>query len=231
MPIDFNDLSNNSGARLNAQKATMPRVPGQGFGPKLTGRVAPDPKVKLAATKEIEMEANQNIPVEFQTSGVEKQAFALSPGVARVGRDIGLSALTGLGAMALTSVGGMAMDHLKTKFIDSPALEQSFKRCLELEPQLKSYPQAELHEYFMLVAEASPSVAKNPLLASQYLRYLVDYKGTANFTAFNDLAKLQGQLNDNKAGNNPYSDAFGKGLMQNTAKRIIDPDYKRLGKN
>ena len=226
MPIDSTGFG-----RMLANKAVEPRVAGKGFGLKLTGRVAPTQAVKSASPKELEMSENTNMPIEFQSSSHTKEAAMFSPGTQRIIGDVGMAALTGLGTMALTSVGGAAMDLAKEKLIDNPAFERSFQRCLQLEPQLRSYPQEELHQYFMLVAEASPSVAKNPLLAAQYLRYLVDYKGTANFNAFSDLAKLQGQLNDNKAGNNPYTDALHRGLASNAAKRIIDPDYKRGGRN
>ena len=168
----------------------MPK--GIGIGQKLTGRVDVMSKTFRApvvkqATEKSEVERSEQLPLELQ--GKEKDAGIFdtltSPAskqmAMRAGRTMALSGATVLGGVAATGLANMAAKGIGN-MIDKPTFEAAFRKAIEMDPKLQSHNPADLRRYAELIMEASPSVAMNPLLLSNYLRYLTDYQGSMNLT-------------------------------------------------
>ena len=185
-------------------------------------------------------------PVEFESSwrrahGQDKTAgfmdwvsgnpaakMALGALGSETAKGVGKAALTASAIAGATALGGIALNKVKSQFIDQPQFKQSFDKALRINPELQHYDREQLEDYFNLVAQASPTVAKNPLLISQYLKYLLDYKGSLNFNAFSDLAKLEGQLQNNRSGGSgSVHQVINKGLIEGASKYILDPKKKQ----
>ena len=203
-------------------QSTMPRS--SGLGRKLTGRVAPVTNITASGTpaKTAGYIPGVSGPVEFGTRYVAeeatKTAFTIPESVKTVGIAAGTSAATALAGAALAGVGSATFNAARKRFVDKPEFERSFNKSLEINPSLKSYPEDMLRAYFNLVCQASPTVAKNPLLASQYLKHLLSYQGSMNFNAFSDLTKLEGQILKNDNDSNLRTNVAEKALIETVLK-------------
>lgn len=208
------------GERINPVNEPMPKN-GPGFNTKLTGRVeavkpiTSKPHISKQA-KELNYESST--PVEWQSKeDLEKNSAVNSELVKKT--LVGL-VQAGAGTMAVMGVtGGANLAYGKIRgMMDKPEMERSFQRALDIDPKLRSYDQKDLREYFELVAQASPTVAKNPLLVANFLKYLIDYKGVMNFNAFKDLASLEGQLGKNRSEANVLNSTAQKAIIDSTVK-------------
>lgn len=173
----------------------------------------------------------ESLPLELQgreseKTAMEKEAFNLSsltslpPGI---GGDIARSALlaggTVLGGVAATSAANAIAKGIGNR-IDRPKFEAAFRKAVQMDPKLQSHDINDLHRYAELIMEASPSVAMNPLLLSNYLRYLTDYQGSMNLTGYRELANLEGQLLANREKAKPVTGIAQKALIESTIKGI-----------
>lgn len=182
------------------------------------------PVVKQAAEKA----DNMGLPLELQDkTDLSKEAgiwdAVTSPAAKemamRAGKTMALSGATVLGGVAATGLANMAAQGIG-HMIDKPKFEAAFKKAIEMDPKLQSHNPADLHRYAELIMEASPSVAMNPLLLSNYLRYLTDYQGSMNLTGYRELANLEGQILNNKEKSKPVTGIAQKALLENTIKSI-----------
>jgi len=216
--------------RENPVKETLPRD-GIGFDTKLTGRVAAVQSIKskpVVKKPQVSKHAKyeSSIPVEWQSkedldkNSAIKESAINNELVKKTLVSLAQAGAGSLAVMGVTGAGNLAYGKIRG-MMDKPELERSFQRALDIDPKLRSYDQKDLREYFELVAQASPTVAKNPLLVANFLKYLIDYKGVMNFNAFKDLASLEGQLGKNRSEAN----MLGLGAQ----KAIVDTTIKGLG--
>ena len=211
---------------INPVQNTMPRS--SGLGRKLTGRVAPVTNITSKGTpaKTAGYVPGVSGPIEFSSRNLAaeettKTAFTIPESVKNVGIAAGTSAATALAGAALAGIGTATFNAARKRFVDKPEFERSFLKSLEINPSLKSYPEDMLRAYFNLVCQASPTVAKNPLLASQYLKHLLSYQGSMNFNAFSDLTKLEGQILKNESDSNVRTNIAEKALIETVLKQRL----------
>jgi hypothetical protein len=147
-----------------------------------------------------------------------KQASTGSAGSGLMERAAG-TALNTIAAMGVLQGASALTDAIRGHF-EKEVFERSFQKALAMNPKLRSYPEAELRQYFNLVVSASPTVAKNPLLAGNYLQYLLDYKGNVNFAGFKSLVDLEGQITKNKNESTPLLGITQKAIIENSTRSI-----------
>lgn len=173
-------------------------------------------------------EKSESLPLELQAresekTAMEKEAFGLPSLPAGIGGDIARSALlaggTVLGGVAATGAANAIAKSIGNR-IDKPKFEAAFRKAVQMDPKLQSHDINDLHRYAELIMEASPSVAMNPLLLSNYLRYLTDYQGSMNLTGYRELANLEGQLLANREKAKPVTGIAQKALIESTIKGI-----------
>lgn len=127
----------------------------------------------------------------------------------------------GLGAVA--AVGGATYAGNKINQMRSSAdFKRALDKAVQVNPRLRHTPKPELEAYLGLIAEASPSVARNPLLLANYLEYLLDHQGQLNYTAYGDLVKLEGNIQSNRAGANPLTGSVQKAIVDNSIRGAFD---------
>ena len=200
---------------------TMPRA--SGLGRKLVGRVAPVTNIQTNGTpsKTAGYVRGVSGPLELEAP-MEHTKEASLRALKRVGIAAGTSAATAVAGAALAGLGSHMFNAITNRLVDKPEFERSFRKALEINASLRSYPEDELRSYFELVCQASPSVARNPLLVSQYLKHLVSYSGSMNFNAFNELVKLEGQIIKNDEGSNKLTGIAEKALIEATIKNQLN---------
>lgn len=188
-----------------------------GLAPKLTGRVdvprmmAKRPIVKAPALKKT-----------ASRKAVEKKASIGSTVAAHM-------AMTTAGVLGAAAAAGIinkahsAVQHI----VDTPAMNSAFDKALKINPKLKAYPVELLKSYFSLIADASPTVAKNPLLVANYMQYLIDHQGGINFRAFGELANLESQLLANERDAAPMTNAMQKALVDGAVRGVMDASTQK----
>ena len=196
---------------------TMPRA--SGLGRKTVGRVAPVTNIRTNGTPSKTAGYIRGVsgPLELEAPA-EHTKEASFRRLKNIGVAAGTAAGTAIAGAALAGAGSHLFNAVKVRLIDKPEFERSFRKALEINPSLRSYPEDELRSYFDLVCQASPTVARNPLLVSQYLKHLVSYSGSMNFNAFNELVKLEGQIIKNDEGSNKLTGIAEKALIETTIK-------------
>jgi hypothetical protein len=159
---------------------------------------------------------------------IEKNASLLSLGSnANIVNAVRPSAGTILGAgammaglMGATTLVGALSDAVKGT-LNAKAYDRVFERALAINPKLKAYDHALLKQYFNLIAESSPTVAKNPLLVSNYLQYMLDHEGSMNFMAYKGLVDMEGQMLKNHEAANALQSVSQKALMDGVIRAAI----------
>lgn len=189
----------------------MPEV--TGMGTKLTGRV--DISRMSSAQKPI-----VKAPVMKKTAAKKEVEKTAGMGT-NMAQHMGMTVAGVLGAAA--AVGAInkaykAVDHV----VNMPAMNSSFEKAIKINPKLQAYPRDVLKSYFDLIAEASPTVAKNPLLVANYMQYLIDHQGGINFMSYRQLADLEGQLLSNERDAAPMTAALQKGLVDGAMKGLTE---------
>lgn len=190
-------------------------------------RIFKAPITKHAAEK-APIEKQETLPLELinkTASSMEKEAFAIPQGAKDValqaGKTLAISGATVLGGVAATGLANAVFKGIN-HMVDKPKFEASFNKAVAMDPKLQSYNPQDLRRYAELILEASPSVALNPLLLSNYLRYLTDYQGSMNLTGYKQLADLEGQLLNNREKMKPVTGIAQKALIENTIKGIVE---------
>ena len=188
------------------------------------------PITKQAAEKSaVEKQAGEALELQRgaveEKTAMDKEAFSLPPGTRdlaiNAGKTMALSGATILGGVAATGLANAVAKRVGNA-IDRPKFEAVFKKAIQMDPKLQSHDINDLHRYAELIMEASPSVAMNPLLLSNYLRYLTDYQGSMNLTGYRELANLEGQLLTNRERMKPVTGIAQKALLENTIKSITN---------
>lgn len=193
-------------------KADVPKSPVPGMNTKIVGRVKPVSNFK----QPVEKIAADKAPVE--KAGIEKEAGILDHALA--GPAIRSAAAAGgalLGSYALTQ----GLQAAQNKFMEGK-YKQSLEKAILLNPRLANIPRNKLEAYFGLVIEASPAVAKNPLLIANYLEQLIDHEGQLNYNSYANLVDLEGQILANKNNRAPLTVSTQKAIVDNTIKNTLD---------
>ena len=107
------------------------------------------------------------------------------------------------------------------KVLDKPEQEKAFNRALMINPKLQSFDQKLLREYFGVVREASPMVAKSPLILANYLQYMMDHEGSMNFMAFKQLVDLEGGMAANEIARVPMGPMTQKAVVEGVIRSQI----------
>lgn len=101
------------------------------------------------------------------------------------------------GALGLMTGGmaavGAAVDHVK--------LNSSYQKMLQLYPELQRENPERVKLYFDSIANSSPSVAQQPLVAGSLIKRLINYDGF-DHTVHKDLVSAQSQLDRNRMSAN-----------------------------
>ena len=204
---------------INIKDTGLPRSPVQGMNTKIVGRVKPVSNVKQTVKKTaIEKTAADKQPIERAT--VEKTAGVLAkvPNLVGSGAQAAVTAAAGVGAIWLANKGISALE----KKLDGPAYKSALEKAIQLNPKLGAYPRAKLEEYFALIVDSSPTVAKNPLLVANYLDYLIDAGGQLNYPSYEALTKLEGQAMNNRNNAHPFMNEAIKAYTSGVIKGSFD---------
>lgn len=209
------DAATNYGKKFlgDTTKLVAPRVYQSG-GKKSMGQMSSSIKTKIAKA-----------PVE--KASVEKSAsvFGTTPtGIVNAVRPSAGSMLAAAGMLAGATVASDLLGSFSTavrKAIDSKAYAGTLDKAVEINPKLKAYDRALLKNYYNLIAESSPTVARNPLLVSNYLQYMLDHEGSMNFMAYKGLVDMEGQMLKNQEATNPAQSTAQKALIENVLRMSI----------
>lgn len=199
--------------RINPIKVPAISSSVTGMGTKLTGRV--DISRMSIAQKPI-----VKAPVMKKTAAKKEVEKTASLGT-NMAQHMGMTVAGVLGAAAAAGAinkAYKAVEHV----VNMPAMNSSFEKAIKINPKLQAYPREVLKSYFDLIAEASPTVAKNPLLVANYMQYLIDHQGGINFMSYRQLADLEGQLLSNERDAAPMTQALQKGLVDGAIKGMTD---------
>ena len=192
----------------------LPKSPVKGMNTKIVGRVKPVSHVKTAFEKTaIEKAVVEKASVE-KTAGI----LEFAKGTMGSGTQAAVTAAAGVGAIWLANKGISALERL----VDGPAYKKSLEKAIQLNPKLSAYPRAKLEEYFALIVESSPTVAKNPLLVANYLDYLIDAGGQLNFPGYTALTQLEGQATNNRNNAHPFLNEAIKSYTSGAVKNTFD---------
>lgn len=131
----------------------------------------------------------------------------------------------GLAGVAAAAIGNAAIGKAQ-QLLAQPAFKRSLDKAISLNPRLQQRPRAELDQYMELIIEASPSVAKNPLLLANYLEFLLDHQGQLNYNGYTSLVNLESQIISNRNNANPLSSAVQKSIVENTIRGAFDSKRK-----
>ena len=154
-------------------------------------------------------------------TGVEKEAAFVGP-VAKGALSAGvISALKAAGGVAGLAIGTKVVSAVADA-VHAPKYKATLEKAVQLNPRLASYPPDRLWDYYQVMISASPNIASNPLIVSNYLEYLIDHEGRLNFTAYDTLSKVGGQGISNRNNAYPLMNAAMKGLIDGSIKYTFD---------
>ena len=196
-------------------KATVPKSPVPGMNTKTLGRVKPVTEYK----QPVEKVAVEKASVD--KTGVEKEAAFVGP-VAKGALSAGVvSALKAAGGVAGLAIGTKVVSAVADA-VHAPKYKATLEKAVQLNPRLASYPPDRLWDYYQVMISASPNIASNPLIVSNYLEYLIDHEGRLNFTAYDTLSKVEGQGISNRNNAYPLMNSAMKGLIDGAVKYTFD---------
>ena len=173
---------------------------------------------KLAAEKVAAVKSGDQTK-EASLMGLGRSANIVNAVRPSAGTILG-AGLMAAGIMGSTSLVGALSDTVK-RTLDRKVYDKVFERALAINPKLKAYDPALLRQYFNLISESSPTVAKNPLLVSNYLQYMLDHEGSMNFMAYKGLVDMEGQMLKNHDAANPLQAISQKALMDGVIRAAI----------
>lgn len=187
----------------------MPKNPYPGFNTKILGRVAPVKAVKTAGT----------MPVEYESNNIETEKTAAS---FMDGFYTGLGNMAAAGAAGAAMYGvGMGIDAFNN-LRNSSKYDQALRTAIQMSPSLQMHGYEKLKGYMPMIIKASPTVAAEPRLLSNYLESMLDAEGHMNMSTFAELTALEGNVLKNQDMRNALRNtALGtamKGLVEGTGK-------------
>lgn len=181
---------------------------------KLLGRVAPVKAISNSIDKlAIEKTAIEKAPIE-------KVARAKTAAAMDIAKTVGTHALAMVGTLALTNVLTSGGEKIRSMY-DKSAYAKALDKAIALNPKLAQRSRADLDRYMELIIEASPSVAKNPLLVGNYLEYLLDHQGQLNYSAYTDLVDLESQIISNRSNSNAMVNMLHKSVIEGATKGVF----------
>lgn len=199
---------------INIKDTGLPKSPVPGMNTKTLGRVKPVSNVKSGIRKTaIEKIAVEKAVVEKTAGVLDKITSTMSAGTTAA-----VTAAAGVGAIWAANKGIAALERK----LDKSAYEAALNKAIQLNPKLSAYPRAKLEEYFALIVESSPTVAKNPLLVANYLDYLIDAGGQLNFPGYQALTQLEGQAINNRNNAHPLVNTALKAYTEGAIKSTFD---------
>lgn len=127
----------------------------------------------------------------------------------------------GLTAAGMVAAGVNALARAGYEAYVSSGKNSVIAEATKINPRLASYPPAELQKYYALISEASPSVAKNPLLVANYLEYLLNHDGSINFMGYKQLLDIEGQQQRNKTDGSLINPNMHKPLFESVGRTFM----------
>lgn len=203
----------------------LPNLPKAKMFNAVTGGVKTVAQKSTMLKTKIASEPITKTPIE--KAAVDKTAGLLSTSSANIVNGVRPSAGTILGAgLAMAAITGASalvgeLSNAVKTTIDRKVYAKTLDRAIEINPKLKAYDIGLLRNYYNLIAESSPTVAKNPLLVSNYLQYMLDHEGSMNFMAYKGLVDMEGQMLKNQEASNPVQSIAQKSLVDNVIKASI----------
>lgn len=160
------------------------------------------------------MSSEQNKPVEMQSVNTTEEldfeksaAWYNSPAVtSALGQALGTA-----GALGIVGAASAGINYVSNK-LNNSEYEANLKQAIRLSPALARYDINELRSYMKMIANASPTVAKDPRLLANYLESMLDAEGHLNLGTFRELSSLENTVLQNKQLMNPARSEFYKGL-------------------
>lgn len=187
----------------------------QSGGLKSMGQMSSEVKTKIAKAP-VEKALVEKTAGLMSTSSAVNVVNAVRPSAGTI---LGAGAAMG-GVMLATSLFGELGSAIK-KTIDNKMYAKTLDKAVEINPKLKAYDMKLLRNYYNLIADSSPTVAKNPLLVSNYLQYMLDHEGSMNFMAYKGLVDMEGQLMKNQEAANPIQTVAQKSLVDNVIRMAL----------
>lgn len=196
---------------------------------KTVGRVAPvepvkqdtivrQPISKTAAVRDsVERKEVQKTACEH----VQPEKTANSPMMGEAVKSFISSVGGGLGGVAVLGAANYASNKIN-KVMASAEFKKALDKAIQINPRLQQRNRAELEAYLGLISEASPAVARNPLLLANYLEYLIDHQGQINYTAYGDLVNLEGKILSNRAATSPLTGSVQKAIIDSSVRGAFD---------
>ena len=207
---------------MNIKDTGLPKSPVPGMNTKILGRVKPVSNVKQTVEKTaIEKTAADKQPIE--KAGIEKTSGVLT-GAIGSGTTAAITAAAGVTALW----GINKLLEKADKLMDAPEYKKSLEKAIQINPKLAAQPRAKLEQYFELIVESSPTVAKNPLLVANYLDYLIDAGGQLNFPGYTALTQLESHAMNNRNNAHPFVNEAVKAYTNGTVKNTFDSKKEYL---
>jgi hypothetical protein len=190
---------------------------------KTVGRVAPLEPIKQEVVKQAAEKASVEKVAAEKTASTIGSFMGSDAAKSFVGNVAG-----GLGAVAAIGVANLASSKIN-KMVSSAEYKRALDKAISINPRLQQRPRAELEQYFGLIVEASPSVARNPLLVANYLEFLLDHQGQLNYTAYTNLVNLESQILSNRTNSNPLTGQVQKAVVDASVRGAFD-NYAKADK-
>ena len=215
----------NKDAGFLPTKASIPRSSISGMNTKLLGRVAPVEPVKDTMRAAIQKTAAERTPVERKEApkeGTDKTAASIGSLIGSdAGRSFASNIAGGLGAVAAVGAANAISGAIGSIRLNMQ-VKNALNKAISINPRLQQKPRAELEGYVDLIAEASPSVARNPLLLANYLEFLIDHQGQLNYQAYDRLVNLEGSILSNHSNANPLTGQVQKAIIETSIRGAFD---------
>lgn len=82
---------------------------------------------------------------------------------------------------------------------DKKELRSSFNKMKQVRPEIRNIPDDKIHEAFSVLSHVSPSIAKNPYLAANFIQRQSESYGGAGFEEASTLARTEEAMSGNKS--------------------------------
>ena len=210
---------------LNPKRSVVPKNPYPGFNTHILGRVAPLEQIKTAGT----------VPVEYESKvdelDLEKDAAVFSPDMIKgFQQGLGTMAATGAAGAAMYGI-GMGIDAFRT-LRDSSKYDTALRQAIQMSPSLQMHGYEKLKGYMPMIIKASPTVAEEPRLLSNYLESMLDAEGHMNMSTFAELTALEGNVLKNREMRYGIRDGIlgnaMKGMMEGASKGFSQELAKKV---
>lgn len=111
--------------------------------------------------------------------------------------------------LAGIGLGTNVISDVLKKEKESKELRSSFNKMKNVRPEIKNIPEDKVHEAFSVLSHVSPSIAKNPYLAANFVQRQAESYGGAGFEEAATLARAEQAM----SGDEPMSKEVGRALL------------------